>query len=114
MSLSPGTLRVTASVNRLDRVWSVVGTLERRVTLAVSALLVVVIGGMFWLSHSRVIEAVSSSEMPRLQASADQVSQTLTGQARRLITDAERVAALPELGEALRAPSPTAIAAAAG
>ena len=59
-------------------------TLERRVTLAVAALLVVVIGGMFWLSHSRVIDAVSTSEMTRLQASADQLSQTLTGQAKRI------------------------------
>ena len=80
-----------------------VETLERRVTVTVTLLLVLVIGGMFWLSHSRVIDAVSSSEVSRLQTSADQLAQTLTAQTRRLIENGARFAATPELRAALRA-----------
>ena len=52
-------------------------SLERRVTLSVTLLLFVVIGGMFWLSRSRVIDAVSSAEMSRLMTSANQLAQVL-------------------------------------
>jgi two-component system, cell cycle sensor histidine kinase and response regulator CckA len=83
-------------------VTSMFATLERRVTLAVTALLILVIGGMFWLSHSRVVDAVSSSELARLQASADQLARTLTSQARGLIAEGSRVASLPELRDALQ------------
>jgi PAS domain S-box-containing protein len=51
--------------------------------------------------------------MTRLQTSADQLAQTLTAQSRRVIADGERVAALPELREALRSQTPSAVAAAA-
>src|SRR4051812_47757759 len=78
--------------------------LEQRVTLAVGLLLIGVIGGMFWLSHSRVVDAVSRSEMSRLQTSADQLAGMLQSQARRLLSDASRVATIPELREALRNP----------
>src|SRR4051812_24717632 len=84
---------------------SIVETLERQVTLSVTLLLVIVIGGMFWLSHSRVIDAVSSSELSRLQASSDQVAQTLTSQTRRLIENGGRFAATPALRAALSAPN---------
>jgi PAS domain S-box-containing protein len=80
-----------------------VETLERRVTVTVTLLLVLVIGGMFWLSHSRVFDAVSSTELSRLQTSADQLAQTLTGQAKRLIENGARFAATPELRTALGA-----------
>jgi PAS domain S-box-containing protein len=87
------------------RPWSLLGTLERRVSLTVTVLLVMVIGGMFWLSHARVVDAVSSSELARMQASADQLAKTLTTQARALMTDAARTSALPELRAALDAPA---------
>ena len=70
--------------------------------LTVTLLLITVIGGMFWLSHSRVVDAVSSSELSRLQASADQLAQTLSAQARRLIESGSRIAATPALRNALR------------
>jgi PAS domain S-box-containing protein len=87
--------------------------LEERVTLAVGLLLVIVIGGMFWLSHSRVVDAVSSSELSRLQTSADQLAGALQSQARRLVSDGSRVAAIPALSEALRNPRSSAAVSAA-
>src|SRR4051812_8131833 len=84
---------------------SIVETLERQVTLSVTLLLVIVIGGMFWLSRSGVIDAVSSSEVSRLQASSEQVAQTLTSQTRRLIENGANFAATPALRTALRAPN---------
>src|SRR5690349_23993480 len=87
-----------------------VDTLERRVTIAVTLLLIVVIGGMFWLSHSRVVDAVSSSELSRLQTSADQLAQTLTAQAKRLIDTGAHLAATPEIRDALRMDHDTAVA----
>jgi PAS domain S-box-containing protein len=92
------------------RLGLVVQTLERRVTAAVTLLLVAVIGGMFWLSHSRVIEAVSSSEVSRLQTSGDQVSRILSTQAQRLMENAARVAANSELRSALRGDKESAAA----
>ena len=77
-------------------------TLERRVTMTVTVVLIAVIGGMFWLSHSRVIQAVSSSELTRLQASADQLALTLTGQARLIMSEGARIAATPEVRDAFR------------
>jgi PAS domain S-box-containing protein len=81
-------------------------SLEQRVTVLVTLLLVGVVGGIFWLSHSRVVEAVSHAELARLQASAGQVGQTLHAQARRILADANRIAALREMREALNAPTP--------
>jgi PAS domain S-box-containing protein len=92
------------------RIGGVVETLERRVTITVTLLLVAVVGGMFWLSHSRVVDAVSSSEVARLQTSADQVAQTLSTQARRLMDNAARFAAAPELRAALQSDRESAAA----
>lgn len=86
-------------------------TLERRVTVAVTLLLVVVMGGMFWLSHSRVIDAMASSEVARLQASADQFAHTLSTQVRPLTEEGAQLATRAELRSALRADTAAAIAA---
>jgi PAS domain S-box-containing protein len=85
------------------RAWSLLDSLERRVTLSVTLLLVVVIGGMFWLSRSRVVDAVSSAEMSRLKTSAGQLGQTLTAQATRLTEEIGGIAAAPGLRGALSA-----------
>jgi PAS domain S-box-containing protein len=113
MSISFETRRVTPAVEgpRFALWRSMIGTLERRVTVAVTVMLVFVIGGMFWLSHSRVIDAVSSSEVSRLQTSADQLAQTLTLQVRRLMEHGTRLAASPEIRTAISAESGQAMAA---
>src|ERR1044072_6984677 len=105
MSTILETRSVTPSTQGSPRVarWrSMIETLERRVTLTVTLLLVLVIGGMFWMSHSRVVDAVSSSEVSRLQTSAGELARVLTVQARRVIDSAAHLAAAPDLREALR------------
>ena len=93
---------------------TVLDTLEGRVAATVALLLAGVVGAVLWLSHSRVVDAVSESEASRLQASAYELSRMLRMQAGRLIDDAERVAATPALRNALLGPtSPTAVAKAA-
>src|SRR3954469_24624425 len=90
----------------LGRWWEMLASLEQHVTASVPRLLIGVVGGIFWLSRASVVEAVSSAELARLQSSAGQVAQTLHGQARRILADANRIAALGELREALNAPTP--------
>lgn len=74
--------------------------LTRRITIVVALMIVGVIAGMLWISHARVVDAVSDSELARLAASANQLSNTLRGQAHRLLQDGARVAALPEIRNA--------------
>jgi hypothetical protein len=79
--------------------------LARRITIVVALMIVSVIAGMLWLSHARVVDAVSDSELARLSTSANQLSNTLRSQARRLLQDGARVAAMPAIREAAMTPA---------
>lgn len=74
--------------------------LTRRMTVAMSALLFAVILGMLWLSHARVVDALTDSELARLKSSADRLSTTLHDQGRRLLADASKLAASPAIRDA--------------
>ncbi len=103
MSVAVGRQAMTAPLSSPRAAsWRLLDTLERRVALAVALLLAGVVGGVLWLSHVRVVGAVSESEKARLQTSAHQLARTLGAQAGRLNDDAERIAASPILREALR------------